>query len=127
MANNCWFVYICEHAKKTVSIFCAKVNATPSAEMIMELRLVGRYITFYFLISDGLKLTSSGGTGERLRASTVFYCLLLSLNQKVSCSLLLLYDSCLSDRALCVHLRPLVHQRNHRQAVQLKSPVHLVL
>ena len=72
MANNCWFAYICEHAKKTVSIFCAKVNATPSAEMIMELRLVGRYITVYFLISDGLKLTSSGGTGERLRASSSF-------------------------------------------------------
>lgn len=76
MANNCWFAHISEHAKKMVSFFCAKVNATPSVEMKMDLRLVGLEIAFYFLISVGLRLTSSGGTGERLRASSSF---LLSL------------------------------------------------
>lgn len=76
MANNCWFAYKSEHTKKMVSFFCAKVNATPSASVDMKLSLVGLEIVFYFLISVGLRLTSSGGTGERLRASSSF---LLSL------------------------------------------------
>lgn len=37
MANNCWFAYKSKHAKKMVSFFRAKVNATPSAEVDMKL------------------------------------------------------------------------------------------
>ncbi len=106
MANNCWFASISEHTKKTVSFFCAKVNVAPSARENMNLCLVGQQIVFYFLISNGLRLTSSGGTGERLRASSSFYCLFLSLSRKVSCYSKSLCDSCSNDIVLCAHLLP---------------------
>lgn len=49
MAINCWFAYESEHTKRTVSFFCAKVNATPSVEINMKLRLVGPEIFCLFL------------------------------------------------------------------------------